>query len=146
MINYYLRRWNPPRVALVWLFPTRLGYNDISAEGALALACLLNAGPGTLENLELPGNRVRDSGAVALAQGLAGVEKRGPRRQGWGSNARGRRGPGLRRLNLAGNGIGCVGGEALAKTLEGRRSGGRVALEELELAGNAVSVAEAVDF
>lgn len=113
----------------------RLGYNDISADGASALASLLHAGSSALDSLELQGNRVGDAGATALANGLAGGGKRGRRDAEPGGAV------GLRSLNLAGNGIGCAGGVALAKALSGGRSGGGgCALEELELAGNAVSL------
>ena len=113
----------------------RLGYNDISADGASALASLLHAGSSALDSLELQGNRVGDAGATALANGLAGGGKRGRRDAEPGSAV------GLRSLNLAGNGIGCAGGVALAKALSGGRSGGGgCALEELELSGNAVSL------
>lgn len=92
----------------------------------------------------MQGNHVGDAGAVALADGLVGGNKRGGRRRG-GAAKQGssRRGPGLRSLNLAGNGIGCAGGGALAKALVSGKGGGGgeggVVLEELELAGNAVS-------
>ncbi|CAM9682083.1 unnamed protein product [Ectocarpus sp. 4 AP-2014] len=123
----------------------RLGYNDISADGAVALASLLHAGSSALECLELQGNHVGDAGAVALADGLVGRNKRGGRRRG-GAAKQGnssRRGPGLRSLNLAGNGIGCAGGGALAKALVGGKGAGGeggVVLEELELAGNALTL------
>lgn len=123
---------HPPLLPLSRPTAPRLGYNDISPEGASALASLLHAGPGTLETLELGGNRIGDAGAAALAQGLAGKAYQRQGRMGQG-------GVGLLRLGLAGNGIGCVGGCALAKALGGRSRGGRVALRELELAGNAVS-------
>lgn len=131
---------SPPAPPLV----ERLGYNDISFDGASGLASLLDAGPGTLQTLELQGNRVGDAGAVALARGLSrsgadggggGGGKRGPRQVARTKVER--RGPGLRRLNLAGNGVGCIGACALAKAVRG--TGGKGALEELELAGNAVS-------
>lgn len=138
----------------------RLGYNDITAEGASALASLLFAGSSSaLERLELQGNHIGDAGAVALANGLAGrggaAANAAAAAPGGGSKRRNRRGgakqgatppgPGLRSLNLAGNGIGCAGGVALAQALltGGRkRTGGGgegCVLEELELAGNAVS-------
>ncbi|CAM9456603.1 unnamed protein product [Ectocarpus sp. 12 AP-2014] len=125
----------------------RLGYNDISADGAVALASLLHAGSSALECLELQGNHVGDAGAVALADGLVGGSKRGGRRRGGAAKQGGsssRRGPGLRSLNLAGNGIGCAGGGALAEALVGGKGGGGerggVVLEELELAGNALTL------
>lgn len=112
------------------LLSPRLGYNNISPDGANALATLLGDGPGTLEILELGYNRIGDDGAVALAKGLeiAGARDR--------STANGK---GLLRLGLAGNGIGWAGGGALAKSLSGRR-GRAPELQELELAGNMVSV------
>lgn len=122
------------------LHPTlqRLGYNDISADGASALASLLHAGSSALDSLELQGNHVGDAGAAALANGLAGRGKRGRRDAELGRPAAA---TGLRSLNLAGNGIGCAGGIALAKALSaGGSGGGGCALEELELAGNAVSL------
>lgn len=119
----------------------RLGYNDISSDGASALASLLHAGSSALDTLELQGNRVGDAGAAALANGLTGGGKRGRRGAEQGRPAAAAA-AGLRSLNLAGNGIGCAGGVALAKALtSGRSGGGRgvCVLEELELAGNAVS-------
>lgn len=107
------------------------------------MASLLNAGPGGLENLEIPGNRIGDAGAVALAKGLAGSGSSGGRkrrpqsRQEESDVKQGHPECGIRRLDLAGNGIGCVGACALAKAL--KESRGKVVLEELELAGNAVS-------
>lgn len=140
----------------------RLGYNDISADGASALAFLLREGPGTLESLELQGNRIGDAGAVILSQGLAGDKisgddgARGSQHEaGMNKRARGGNSMGLRRMNLAGNGIGCVGGCALAKSLRGRSNGGgggkssgrkMLVLEELELAGNAVRFAVEILF
>lgn len=119
----------------------RLGYNAISADGASALAGLLRNGQGTLENLELGGNRIGDAGAVALAEGMVGSGNRGEQRAARRGKRRRpqrvrREGPGLLRLGLSGNGIGCVGGYALANVL---RAGSGVALQELELRGNAVS-------
>lgn len=149
----------PPRPPPVPLVPhtrvhtrasnPRLGYNDISADGASALAALLHAGSSALETLELQGNHVGDAGAIALANSLAGRGawggKRGDRR-----DVKRPRSGGLRSLNLAGNGIGWAGGVALAEALagggargrggRGRGGGGEVTLEELELAGNPVSV------
>lgn len=151
-----------PYPALPYAIQPRLGYNDISADGASALASVLYAGSSSaLESLELQGNHIGDAGAVALANGLAGRgggadtaaaagggSKRRHRRGGAKQEAR-PPGPGLRSLNLAGNGIGCAGGVALAQALltgGGERAGGGgggggegCVLEELELAGNAVS-------
>lgn len=110
------------------LIVSRLGYNEISADGASSLATLLRSDCGHLEILELQGNRIEDVGAVALARGLAGRRTKAP--------VAGHRQRGLRQLNLGGNRIGCVGGCALAKAL--RESGRKVVLEELELAGNPV--------
>eukprot|EP00752_Nemacystus_decipiens_P011212 g9963.t1 len=113
----------------------RLGYNDISADGASALASLLHAGSSALDSLELQGNHVGDAGATALANGLAGGGgKRGGRDAG---SRRPTAAAGLRSLNLAGNGIGCAGGVALARALSG---GGGCSLEELELAGNGLTL------
>lgn len=149
---------NPPPRARAAL--RRLGYNDISADGASALASVLYAGSSKLESLELQGNSVGDAGAIAFADGLVGGDsnfknggsgggrgsrgrhsgdERGRRRRGLRAQQEQRRGgSGLRRLNLAGNGIGCLGGCALAKAV----LGGEVKLEELDLAGNAVSGSE----
>ena len=122
----------PPPPTLNLTLNPRLGYNDISADGASALASLLHAGSSALDSLELQGNHIGDAGATAVANGLAGGGKRG--RKNVEAAA------GLRSLNLAGNGIGCAGGLALANAL----SGG-CALEELDLTGNAVSLFWCVD-
>lgn len=110
------------------LVVSRLGYNEISADGASSLATLLRSDGCPLETLELQGNRIGDVGAVALARGLEGRRTKAP--------IAGHRQRGLRQLNLGGNRIGCIGGCALARAL--RESGSRVVLEELELSGNPV--------
>ncbi|CAM9750210.1 unnamed protein product, partial [Pylaiella littoralis] len=138
----------------------RLGYNHISAEGASALASLLYAGSSSvLESLELQGNRIGDAGALALANGFAGrggitsaaaaAAAGGSRRRDrrGGAKQQARPGSGLRSLNLAGNGIGCSGGVALAEALlnGGRKTTGGegCVLEDLELAGNALTLSAA---
>lgn len=146
-----------PPLPLLMPSNPRLGYNHISAEGASALASLLYAGSSSvLESLELQGNRIGDAGALALANGFAGrggitsataaAAAGGSRRRDrrGGAKQQARPGSGLRSLNLAGNGIGCSGGVALAEALlnGGRKTTGGegCVLEDLELAGNAVSL------
>ena len=90
-----------------------LGFNQVTSEGAVALAQALRSGRGP-KRLGLAGNLLKDAKAAAL-----------------------RRNCGLERLALASNGIGAEGGRALAMALQSNWR-----LKELELDNNEITAEE----
>ncbi|CAJ1409280.1 unnamed protein product [Effrenium voratum] len=91
----------------------RLGFNQVSAQGAVYLAMLLRG--ASLRRLDLTGNQLQDAGAAAFA---AAMQKSCC----------------LEELVLAGNAIGSAGGAALAQALQNNWR-----LQALDLRENPIS-------